>query len=403
MGWRRRSLLYVGIISVQVAFSGWHVLGEAALKDDTVPLVFACYREILAVFGMFLLAIPTEGLQCPKSEHLLSFLLIGVFNFMNVAGFILGMSLTNADLAAIYQCCIPVWSTVLGVMFRTEMINFAKVIGIGFSVTGAVITTYYSTKASPNSDGTNMLLGNALLICQSFGCAAMIVYQRQMLLIYPCHKSVVAWGYAPAALFSVLGSLYYVHDRGAWELGDGNEPVIALIYAAIVATMFTYTTMGWVNKHTSASTVAAFFSLQPVTTCVLNYFAEGVKITKMEVVGGAIVITGLFIVCWAKYKEEQDVARAFQDRLKHSLISHRNDQTPMSDDGPTQMTLDQSSQIQKSEGESEGDFYHTPLEKRTLMGTGYTPVSQRSTKGAPRLATDSKSSDGDSLDFLCAI
>lgn len=382
MGWRRRTLLYTGIISVQVAFSGWHVLGEAALEDDTVPLVFACYREILAVFGMFFLAVSTEGLQCPKSEHLLSFLLLGVFNFINVAGFILGMSLTNADLAAIYQCCIPVWSTVLGVMFRTEMINFVKIIGIGFSVTGAIFTTYYSTKSSGDSNGTNMLIGNALLICQSLAVAAMIVYQRQMLLVYHHHKSVVAWGYLPAAILSVLGSLYYVKEPAAWSLGHGSEPVIALIYAALVATMFTYTTMGWVNKHTNASTVAAFFSLQPVTTSILNYFAEGVKITKMELVGGGIVIIGLFIVCYAKFKEEREAKDAFEDRLKHSLISKH--ETPMSDEHTlttNHMTLD-SAQMMKSSGdvsgESDGDFYHTPVEKRTIMGTGYTPVSRTS-------------------------
>lgn len=46
-------LVHGVLISIQLCFSGWHIVGSLALKKGADALMFALYREILASVLMF--------------------------------------------------------------------------------------------------------------------------------------------------------------------------------------------------------------------------------------------------------------------------------------------------------------------------------------------------------------
>jgi hypothetical protein len=48
-------VVHVVLVSVQVCFSGWHIVGSMALKKGADALAFALYREIFATILMFAL------------------------------------------------------------------------------------------------------------------------------------------------------------------------------------------------------------------------------------------------------------------------------------------------------------------------------------------------------------
>ena len=56
--------IYTILLLVQVAFSGWHILGKLALDDGCDPLIFALYREGSATLLMFLMAWWIDGIRC---------------------------------------------------------------------------------------------------------------------------------------------------------------------------------------------------------------------------------------------------------------------------------------------------------------------------------------------------
>lgn len=49
------AIVHIVLISVQLCFSGWHIVGSLALKKGADALAFALYREILATALMFAL------------------------------------------------------------------------------------------------------------------------------------------------------------------------------------------------------------------------------------------------------------------------------------------------------------------------------------------------------------
>jgi len=344
---------------VQLGFSGWHVLGSKALANGLKPLVFACYRELLALILMYAVALFFDGFLRLRRRHLRQFIFLGLFNYGNVVGFILGMSLTSSDIASIYQCCIPVFTTLLGWLKGDEELNRFKISGILFAVIGAGLTTYFSSR-NYHGQGSKIVIGNLLLVAQTMSISALIVFQRPMLDLYP-HSSVVAWGYTGATILCGVSALsVYWEDVDKWLLIGEEEP-IALCYAAFVATLITYMLMGWANKQTNSSIVSVFMTLQPVFTTVLSYFFLNESIRLPEIFGGLVVMIGLFITCWAKHIEEQ------------SLVNDNGSHFPLLSDGQDEDIITGSDSYPSVRHQSSGKHYHTPRERREIVGTGYTP------------------------------
>jgi len=340
---------------VQLAFSGWHVLGSWALTNGLKPLVFACYRELLALILMYTVAVFFDGFLRLSRKHLFRFICLGLFNYGNVVGFIVGMSLTSPDVAAIYQCCVPVFTILLGWWTGEEELNTLKMSGIFFAVIGAGLTAYFSS-GDYHGHGSWIVIGNLLLVAQTISMSALIVFQRPMLEIYP-HSSVVAWGYTGATILCGVSALsVYWQDADNWLLIGEEEP-IALGYAAVVATLITYMLMGWANKQTHSSIVSVFMTLQPVFTSLLSYLVLTQGIRLPEILGGVVVMIGLFLTCWAKHLEEQ---RMSIGEHSHFLFASddfkiRSDSYPFARQQPSIKHI------------------HKPNERRYFIGTSYTP------------------------------
>jgi len=267
------------------------------------------------------------------------------------------MSLTSPDLAAIYQCCIPVFTILLGWWTGEEELNTFKVSGIFFAVIGAGLTTYFSSR-DYQGHGNWIVVGNLLLVAQTLSISAQIVFQRPMLEIYP-HASVVAWGYTVATILCGVSALsLYWQDVDKWVLIGEEEP-IALGYAAVVATLITYMLMGWANKQTNSSIVSVFMTLQPVFTSVLSYFVLKEGIRQPEILGGVVVMIGLFLTCWAKHVEEQRMLIG-----EHSPFLFASDDSKIG-----------SESYPSARQQSLIKHIHTPNERRDFIGTGYTPDS----------------------------
>jgi len=356
---KSQTFITYGVLTlVQLGFSGWHVLGSKALANGLKPLVFACYRELLALILMYAVALFFDGFRRMRRRHLFQFILLGLFNYGNVVGFIVGMSLTSSDIAAIYQCCIPVFTILLGWWTGEEELNKFKISGILFAVLGAGLTTFFSFR-DYHGQGIWIVVGNLLLVAQTISISALIVFQRPMLERYP-PSSVVAWGYTGATILCLVSALsVYWKDIDKWLLKGEEEP-IALSYAAVVATLMTYMLMAWANKQTNSSIVSVFMTLQPVFTSVISYFALEESLTLPEILGGLVVMIGLFLTCWAKHVEEE---RVTVGELSHFLASDSQDEE----------TKKGSDSYHSSRHQTSLKHYHTPHERRDFICTGYTP------------------------------
>ena len=297
---------------VQLAFSGWHILGSLALRDGADPLVFAAYREIIASIVMvFIIWFNKQSALVIKSEDYFRFCCLGFCSFVNVVSAILSLSYISATRYSLFQPSIPCVATAISIAVGVEPFSWIKAIGILLAVGGAVLIDTWDTSGSSNTEESNVMLGSVMVSVGVVAMASLMVFQRPLLSKY--ESVVVTFGYYS------IGTLITLFMCACWQsrfnsqsfvFGGATFPWIALVYASIFATAFAYNTYSFVSKTLSPSVVTIYSTLQPVGTAVLSVVLFGKVIGLSEAVGGIIVALGLAVTVIGRRRELSEGAES---------------------------------------------------------------------------------------------
>lgn len=132
------------LLVTQFIFSAWHILGSAAMKSGTKPLIFALYRETISSVLMLIYALSrskgeTTTLQIDYDDFP-RFIFVGFCSFVNVVGTVLSLKYITASGYAILQPAIPIIATVISCIMRIEELTVLKAVGITVAAFGAILT-----------------------------------------------------------------------------------------------------------------------------------------------------------------------------------------------------------------------------------------------------------------------
>lgn len=333
-------------LSIQLAFSGWHVLGGIALKGKhgVNAFVFALYRESAASLFMFLVALCAQGKEetmkparhLKKSTTLPLLLAAGACSFGNVVGTVFALTLIPSDLFSTYQPTIPVFTTALAVAFGYESLTRLIAVGIATSVAGAILVETLSS--SSLSGGSSNLLGNLITVGQCVSMASLIIVTKPLLKLYT-PLTVTAWYYSIGSVLTLATALAARLPIADFFWTD-IEPWLALVYAALVATVYAYEAYSWIIQRASPTLVSAFSTLQPLFTVLLNFIFVGHGVGGTTVAAGAVVVLGLAITVYAKIRRENGKGcfQAAEETETENLYEPLQDgdlQNPLTHDGDT--------------------------------------------------------------------
>lgn len=360
-------VVYGALALVQLIVSGWYVLCSLITdKEDSriSPLIFVCYRESIALIFMYATAILLGGgIKTPPRKLYARLTVLGLLNFGNIVGFILGVCYTTAAIAALYQCAIPAFTVALGILAKQEELDLIKLGGIMIAVLGALVATVYSKKKG--GLGHEAVLGHVLLVVQTMSMSALLVLQRPLLQDYP-PSWVVAWGYTGGVLLCALSVLYYADHPSNWNL-EGVETQVALMYAALLASGLVQNLIAWGNKLTRSSIVATFTTMQPILTAVICYSSvhRCRTVPLPMAIGGVVALIGIVLTCWRHQRILPIGCESEEDDPPYN----RSERKTSYDQQSYKSSISQSTKTKHS------FHYHTPAERLGLVGTGYTPLT----------------------------
>ncbi|KAK2373368.1 nodulin MtN21 /EamA transporter family protein [Trifolium repens] len=336
---------HLGMAVVQVFNGGYHVITKVALNAGVNQLVFCFYRDLLALFILFPIAFFKERQTRPPitKQLLMTFFFLGLTGiFGNQLLFLIGLSYTNPTYAAALQPAIPVFTFLLAVIMGVERVNLqsfeglAKIGGTIVCVSGAILMVLYRGPSligyteliiTPQSEIKdlgidNFQLGVVFLIGNCMCMAAFLAIQAPVLKKYPANLSLTAYSFFFGVVLMAIVSLFMTDLSSDWILTQSE--ILAVVYAGTITSAFNYGVISWCNKILGPALVALYNPLQPGFSALLSQIFLGSPIYLGSIIGGSLIIAGLYTVTWASHKERQETVGTTSDGslVSEPLIIH---------------------------------------------------------------------------------
>ncbi|KAK6140494.1 hypothetical protein DH2020_025775 [Rehmannia glutinosa] len=324
------------MISLQFGYAGMNIITKISLNGGMSHYVLVVYRHaiataVIAPFAFFFERKAQPKITFPVFVQIFVLGLLGPVIDQNF--YYAGLKLTSPTFSCAMSNMLPALTFVMAIIFRMEKVDIkkvmyqAKVVGTIITVAGAMLMTLYkgplvdmvwskhrqSSTATPHhrteTSDRDWFIGCILLIIATLAWASLFILQKAALKTYSNHQlSLTSMVCFMGTIQAIAVTFVMEHNTSVWRIGwDMN--LLAAAYAGIVTSSISYYVQGLVMKTKGPVFATAFSPLMMIIVAVMGSFILAEKIYLGGVIGGVIIVFGLYSVLWGKYKEEQEENR----------------------------------------------------------------------------------------------
>jgi drug/metabolite transporter (DMT)-like permease len=285
---RRAALLL--LVACNLLWAGTYVAGKESLHGLS-PVELNAARFTLAAV-LFLPLLVRSGLDLPRGR-MFRLAWLCLFGFvLNKAAEFTGLSLTTASDTAVLIGAEGLFTALFGRLLLGERLGRRSVLGMGLSICGVYLVVERGI-ALPSLGGGARVIGDLLIV---LALASEAVYSV-------LGKSEAERSPAIAVTGAcVIGSLAVWLPAAAVNLAVKGWPSVSLgstigvLYLAIGGTFLAY--LGWIAalRYVKATVAAPTLFLQPLVGTLLAVLLLGERLGQATVVGGALIVAGIWIV-----------------------------------------------------------------------------------------------------------
>nr|XP_010923976.1 WAT1-related protein At5g64700 [Elaeis guineensis] len=149
-------------------------------------------------------------------------------------------------------------------------------------------------------------IGTFLMTIAASALSLWMVLQGPVLKAYPSKLLFTTLQCLFSTVQSFFVALAFERDFSRWKLGlDIN--LISVAYGSIIGIGVSYYLQSWTIEKRGPVFLAMFMPLTLAITMILSSFLLGEQVTLGSVLGGSLMVGGLYSVLWGKSKEHVDI------------------------------------------------------------------------------------------------
>jgi len=201
--------------------------------------------------------------------------------------FLEGISRTTSGNTALIISTVPMWTALLAWLFLGEELRKLAWLGLSLSLAGTVIV---ALQKGDVVTGSKHLVGNLIVLAAAVMWASGTVYSRKLL------KKISSIQLAAASTMLALP----VHL--CWAAGEYKHSLPAfsspslwliIIYSGVLSSGLSQPMWHYGVRHAGAAHAAIVQNLVPLFAIIAAWFARGESITTAQLLGGALILSGL--------------------------------------------------------------------------------------------------------------
>ncbi|KAF5205439.1 Wat1-related protein [Thalictrum thalictroides] len=292
------------MVVAQMGYTFLYFITEASFNHGMNPHVYITYRHFVAGIVMLPFAYFLERVSLTLNMYFAS------------------LRYTSPTFVASMVNTIASLTFIIAVVLRMETLDIrntrgmAKVVGTVVSLVGVMIMTLYKGPVVKNlwgalihihGNGTiheDWLKGSILTIGSCITWSIWYIMQAITLKKYPAQLSLTTWmsflGGAQSAVFTAC----IQHKPSAWRIGF-NIDFWSTIYGGVVVSGLIIFIQLWCTEQRGPVFVTMFNPLSTILVAFLAYFVLGEILYTGSILGGIIVIIGLYVVLWGKEGDQK--------------------------------------------------------------------------------------------------
>lgn len=277
---RLRDFALLALVCILWGYSS--VLSKIVVGTWSVPpLFFAAVRFAIVLVATLPWLLPMPR---PRGRVALIGLLMGAGNF---ALLFVGLQTASPSAAAVViQIGVP-FTTILSVLMLGERIHWRRGLGITLTLVGVVIVVWTPGGVALQA-GLWFIVGSAL----TGSLGAVLMKQVEDVAPLRFQAWVGAVSFLPLALASA------VYEQGQWEraAAAGWPFVGALLFAALVVSVFAHTAYYSLIQRYEANLLAPLTLMTPLSTIAFGVLLTGDRIDARMLVGTGLALLGVLVV-----------------------------------------------------------------------------------------------------------
>ncbi|CAN8251611.1 unnamed protein product [Cochlearia groenlandica] len=313
---------YMVVIVIQVIYAIMFLVSKAVFNGGMNTFVFVFYRQAFATIFLAPLAILFERKSAPPLSFvtfikIFMLSLFGVTLSLNLNGF----SATTASLPAItFFLALFLGMETLKVK---SIQGIAKLVGIIVCIGGVITLALYKgpmiklplcphfnngqehPPGHVSGGSTSWLKGCVLMITSNILWGLWLVLQGRVLKVYPSKLYFTTLQCLLTSIQSFVIAIALERDISSWKLG-WNLRLVAVIYCGFIVTGAAYYLQSWVIEKRGPVFLSMFTPLSLLFTLLSSAILLCEIISLGSIVGGFLLIIGLYCVLWGKSKEEKN-------------------------------------------------------------------------------------------------